>query len=384
MHIAFNGWFWDQPFTGSGQYVRQLLPALRKLDANLRLTLIVPAGIQTDDAPPNVEIVAVGGSRSNLGKVWFEQRAFPAAVARSGADIAHVPYWGAPLSSPARLVTTILDVIPLMIPAYAAGFGARLYTALTRASAHGAAHTITISDAAKADIVRELNLPAESITTTHLAVGDAYHPRVGVERDAAVKAKYGLPDSFTLYLGGFDVRKDVRTLLEAYTYVGRAQGDESPLVIAGREPAWGSPLFPDLRRAIVDLGIEPFVRWIGAVDEADKPSLYRLASVFAFPSVAEGFGLPVLEAMACGTPVIAADIPVMREVGDDAAYLVKPGDARSLGGALIALLIQEPLREEQITRGLSIATRYRWSKTARATLTVYEGVMVRPHEIGQR
>ncbi|MDZ4765317.1 MAG: glycosyltransferase family 1 protein [Chloroflexota bacterium] len=375
MHIVYNGWFWDQPHTGSGQYIRHLLPAIRRLDAALTLTLILPAGAHADAVPAHVNVVHVKGSRSNLGKVWFEQRTFPAAAARCKADIVHVPYWGAPLSSPAKLITTILDVIPLTIPVYASGFRARLYTSLVMATARGAAQTIAISDAAKADIVAQLGLSADSITTTHLAVDEAYHPRLGIERDAAVKAKYDLPDTFALYLGGFDVRKDVRTLLEAYTYVGRAQGDESPLVIAGREPAWGTPLFPDLRRAVTDLGIEPYVRWIGVIDEADKPSLLRLASVFAFPSVAEGFGLPVLEALACGTPVIACDIPVMREITDDAAYLVKPGDSRALAGALIALLIQDPLREEQITRGLSVATRYRWSKTARATLAVYEQVM---------
>ena len=132
-------------------------------------------------------------------------------------------------------------------------------------------------------------------------------------------------------------------------------------------------MFPDLRAYAEQLEITSGVRWIGYVDDADKPALYRLATVFVFPSTYEGFGLPVLEAMACGTPVIAREIPVMEEIAGDAAYLVK--DARALAGAIIALLLQEPLRQTQIARGLGQATKFSWRKTARETLAVYEQVM---------
>jgi glycosyltransferase involved in cell wall biosynthesis len=377
MRVIFNGWFWDQPHTGSGQYIRRLLHALRRAAPELGMTLVLPPGVTADDLPPDVDAVQTRGSRSNLGKVWFEQRTFPAAAAKLQPDIVHVPYWGSPLSSPAPVVTSILDVIALEIPDYAAGARARLYVSLVSASARGSAQTIAISDAAKTDIIKHLGLPANSITTTHLAVDDRYHPRSGAERDAAVRAKYNLPDQFALYLGGFDLRKRVMTALHAWTYVGPSQGEEVPLVIAGAEPAWGTPMFPDLRRLASELKLEPYIRWLGKVDEDDKPSLYRLASVFVFPSVYEGFGLPVLEAMACGTPVVASDTAVMREVTGDAAYLVKPDDARAMAGALIALLIQDPLREEQIQRGLGVVTRYRWSKTARETLAVYDRVLGR-------
>ena len=313
MHIALNGWFWDQPHTGSGQYVRRLLTALRRVAPELALTLVLPDRIaQPEGVPDGVAVVQAGAGRGRLGKVWFEQRAYPAAVARAGADIAHVPYWGPPLAVDARLVVSILDVIPLTIPDYAASLGARLYTSLVTATARGAAHVLTLSSAAKADIVRHIGYPPKQITVTHLAADEVYHPRLGAERDAAVKAKYQLPDRFVLYLGGFDVRKQVNRALLAYTYVGPAEGQEVPLVLAGREPKWAKPLFPDLRAYAAELHIEDYVQWIGYVDEEDKPSLYRLASVFVYPSISEGFGLPVLEAMASGTPVVACDIPVMR------------------------------------------------------------------------
>lgn len=376
MHIAFNGWFWDQPNTGSGQYVRRLLPALRRAAPDLQMTLVLPPHNTTpDDLPENVSIVTTRGPGGKPGKVWFEQRTFPQMAGRVGADVAHVPYWGPPLSSPVKLVTSVLDVIPLAIPDYSRGFGARLYTSLVSTAARGSAHTITLSNAAKADIVKHLGLPPETITPIHLAADERFHPRMGAERDAAVREKYDLPDEFVLYLGGFDRRKNVNQLLLAYTYVEQAEGDNIPLVIAGREPAWGAPLFPDMRQYAAELAITDYVRWIGYVDEADKPSLYRLASVFAFPTLYEGFGLMALEAMACGTPVVANEIPVIEEIVGDAAYLVKPDDARAMAGAIIALLLQQPLRESLVNQGLARATNFSWRKTARQTLEVYERVL---------
>jgi glycosyltransferase involved in cell wall biosynthesis len=375
-HVVFNGWFWDQPNTGSGQYIRRLLPALQKVAPDLQMTLVLPPGLTAaENVPSNVNLVPTSGSRSNLGKVKFEQRTFPAAVARVKGDIAHVPYWGPPLSSPAPLVTSVLDMIPLAIPDYAEGIRARMYTSLVSAAARGSAHVITISEHAKSEIVKYLGIPADNITVTYLASDDAFHPRMGAERDESVKARYNLPDNFVLYLGGFDIRKRVNQLLLAYTYVGPSQGDEYPLVIAGKEPEWGTPMFPDLRKYADDLKISEWVHWIGLVNEEDKPSLYRLATAFVYPSMYEGFGLPVLDALQSGTPTIASEIPVMEEVAGDAAYLVKPGDARTMGGAILALLLQNPLRETQIQRGLAQATRFSWRKTARETVSVYERVM---------
>jgi glycosyltransferase involved in cell wall biosynthesis len=380
MHIAMNAWFWDQPYTGSGQYLHQLVKALRQIESSLKITLIMPEHIKSPPGVPSgVEVVPArvpfGGQ---IGKVLFEQQTYPAAVRRTGAEIAHVPYWGAPLSSPARLVVTIHDVIPLSMPIYQGSFGAKLYFSLVTASAKGVAHIITDSEFSKKEIIERIGFPAEYTTSILLAMSPENHPRMGQERDPQIREKYNLPDEYVLYMGGFDVRKNVRALLSAYTFVGPAVGEDIPLVLGGPEPAhWGTPRFPDLRAEVERLKLKDFVRWIGPVDEADKPGVYRMAKVFVYPSRYEGFGLGPLEAMANGTPTVAADASSLPEVVGDGAYLVDPDDSRKMGGAIIATLIQNDLRESLRNLGLARASNFSWQRTARETLAVYRQVIER-------
>lgn len=376
MHIALNGWFWDQPHTGSGQYLRQLLRTLPQVAPDLEWTLIMPPhNPEPTDVPAAVAVLASGHSTqtSKWGKVWFEQRTFPRLVGRSGADLAHVPYWGPPLAASVPVVASVLDVIPLLYPVYASGWANRLYTSLVTSAARGADHILTLSETSKLDIETLLHIPGERITVTYLAADDRFHPQLGTEHDEAVRAKYDLPEQFVLYLGGFDARKQVNELLLAYTYVGEAEGDNIPLVLAGRQPDWTQALFPDLPSYIERLNIGDYVRWIGYVDEADKPALLRLADVYVWPSEYEGFGLPPLEAMASGTPVVAWDSVVADEVLEAGAYLVE--SARDMAGAIIALLLQKPLRDTMINQGIAQASNYSWRKTALTTLRTYEAVL---------
>ncbi|HRE46401.1 MAG TPA: glycosyltransferase family 1 protein [Aggregatilineales bacterium] len=379
MHIAFNAWFWNQPYSGSGQYLRALVAALRRFHPALRLSLVLP-GERSADVPTEVNTVALKIGRGQLGKVLFEQRAYPAAVRRLRADIAHVPYWGAPLSSPARLIVTVHDVIPLSLPVYRGGLSGSFYFSLVRASAKGAGHILTDSTFSKSEIMAYIGVPAEQITAIPLAAGEMFHPKLGAERDEAIRVKYTLPkEGYALYLGGYDIRKNVRALIAGYTFVGPSAGDQYPLILAGSPPTqWGSARFPDLPAEIAARpGLDQWVRWIGAVAEEDKPAVYRMARVFVFPSRYEGFGLPPLEAMASGTPVVAANASSIPEVVGESAYLVDPDDARKMGGAIIAVMIQDDLHASLRAAGLARATAFSWERTARETVAVYEDVMRR-------
>jgi len=360
MRVLINGWFWERPDVGSGQYTRQLVGHLRRLAPEHEFILAPPPPLQ-----------------SNLGKVWFEQVSFPRLCRQQKADVAHIPYWGPALRSPVPIVVTIHDLIPLLLTDYRGSVWVRLYNGLVSASARGASAIITDSEASRRDIVAHLSLPEERIYAIPLAVGERYQPRVGALVDQAVRRKYELPDQYVLYLGGFDRRKNVSTLLLAYTYVAQAVGEMYPLVLAGKLPEADSRLFPDPRPYSKQLGLEEVVRFIGPVEEDDKPALYRGAACFVYPSRYEGFGLPPLEAMACGTPVVAAEATSLPEVVGAAGFLVDPDDAVKMAGAILGVLIQPELAQVLRQKGLEQAARFSWDRTAQATLGVYEQV-VRP------
>ena len=391
MHIAINGWFAGQPHVGSGRYLLQLLPALLRADPSLRLSLILPPRLPPPpDLPAEIEILTARGPGGALGKVYFEQRSFPALVACCDADLAHVPYWGPPLRCPVPLVCTVHDVLALVLPRYRRALRQRLYVALVSTAARGADLLLTDSAAAAADIQEQLAIPAARIRAIPIAADRRFHPRAADGEGAALRRRYDLPpDRFILYLGGYAYHKQVRLLLEAYSYVARALDDEAPLVLAGRQPAygregtarasygrkgtaraaWRNRDIPDLPTIAADLGIDEQVHWLGPIAEEDLPALYRQATVFAFPSMYEGFGLMLLEAMQCGTPVVANNLAVFRELAGDAAFLTD--NARQMGGALLAILNQRPLRESLSNRGLARATHFSWRNAARETIAAY-------------
>jgi hypothetical protein len=179
MHVAINGYFWNRPFTGSGQYTRQLIYHFNRLISDLDITLIYPqiAGEPEPEAvPPSVKVKLVPLRAGHVGKVIFEQRDFPRACTAVGADLGHVPYWGSPLRSPVPLVVTVHDITTLHVPEYRRTVTARLYNALVTASARGASHIITDSFSSKLDIMDHLHVPEEDVTAVYLAVGPEYTP----------------------------------------------------------------------------------------------------------------------------------------------------------------------------------------------------------------
>ena len=380
MHVALNGYFWNRPFTGSGQYTRQLIYHLNRLVSDLDITLIYPQIVGEPEpkaVPPSVKVKLIPLRPGHVGKVIFEQRDFPRACAVVGADLAHVPYWGSPLRSPVPLVVTVHDLTTLHVPEYRHSLGARLYNALVTASAKGADHIITDSFSSKLDIVDHLHIPERDVTAVYLAATPDYTPTENSLVDMAVLRKYDLPDFYVLYLGGYEIHKNVMNLLHAYTYVAKALGTDYPLVLAGRKPTQVTETFPDYEGYIERVGLAEYVRWIGFVDEEDKPVLYRNAETFVFPSRYEGFGLPPLEAMACGTAVVASDSGSLIEVIGEAGFAIDPDAPREMAGAIIATIMQENLAAELRQKGLAQAAKFSWEKTATETALVYD-------QVGQR
>ena len=383
-HVAVNGWFWGQLATGSGQYLHALAQHLPQIEGRASYTLVLPKARFPKEPSASFAIpdswrslwVATPFDRinQNMAKVWFEQVAFPRACRQAKADLAFVPYWGSPGWQPCRTAVTVHDLIPLVLPAYRGGVSQRLYTQLVGWTARRAAVVLTDSQSSRRDIIRHLHIPEERVHAVLLAADEQYRPIVDSDELRRVREKYHLPERFILYLGGFDVRKNVPRLVRAYARflregdrasdlggLGRPpRSDEVPyLVIAGKLPAADTEFTPDPRRVVAEEGIVDQVQFTGWVDEADKPALYSLASAFVFPSLYEGFGLPVAEAAACGTPVLTSNRSSLPEV-DPAAFLVDPEDAAALAQGLAQVLTAQRVSGSDKDRGWQQVARETW------------------------
>ncbi len=382
MRLAINGWFYDKPHTGSGQYLHNLLAHLAAVAPDIEPVVITPYLVSNQPTITNPSPLRSGDYRcqlhslnlkspvSNLQKVKFEQFDFPQACKQLKADLAHIPYWAPPLSSPVPFVVTIHDLIPILLPEHRSSLRVRLYNALVSAATPGAAHILTDSDASTRDVIKHLNVPADRVTTVHLAVGPEYKPSIDF-RDGAVREKYGLPDSYVFYLGGFQPHKNVSNLLSAWTWCDGPLGEGYPLVIAGKLPQAGDHFYEDLPGYAKELGLE-HVQFIGMVAEEDKPALYRGAACFVFPSRYEGFGLPLLEALACGAPVVTTAEASIPEVVGEAAYLVPDADdTRALGAAIIAVVVNPDVVDRLTTAAREQVKKFNWQKTVAETVAVY-------------
>jgi glycosyltransferase involved in cell wall biosynthesis len=375
MKIAINGSFWDQPATGSGQYVRALLPALAQLDANHRYELVLPQmHASTKTLPPNVSVRAeyplLSRLSANLAKLWFEQIAFARASRLAHAALAHIPYFAPPLFSAARTVVTIHDLIPLLLPAYHGSLCVQAYTRLVSAGARRADAVIADSECSKRDIVRHLGIDAARVHVVYLAAGAEYAPVADL---TGIRRKYGLPVKYLLYLGGYDQRKNVRVLIEAFARLSEIYTAGYRLVFAGVNLGVDSILFPNPQRLARQAGLpEGAIQYLGWVDEGDKPALYSGADAFLFASLYEGFGLPPLEAMACGAPVISSSASSLPEVVGDAGLSVSPEDVAGWAEAIRTVLTDDARRATMRERGLARAKEFSWDRAARETLAVYQ------------
>jgi glycosyltransferase involved in cell wall biosynthesis len=383
MRIGINGSFWDKPNTGSGQYFRSLLPALAQCAPENEFVVIAPGRVvehATGGIPPRAclrsEPVALDRWSENLAKVWFEQVAFRRACQRERVELAHVPYFASPLFPPTRTVVTIHDLIPLLLPLYRGSLLVRLYTRLVSSGARRANVVLADSECSKRDIVRLLGIPAERVQVVYLAADARFRPVRDADRLNAVRAKYGLPSQFLLYLGGFDQRKNVRVIVEAFAALPEMYRSGYRLVLAGVPLGKDSELFPDPQRRARAAGLpEDAVRFAGWVAEEDKPALYSSATAFLFPSLYEGFGLPPLEAMACGTPVIASNASSLPEIVGEAGMQVDPSLPSAWAEAIRAVVGDDARRDEMSARGIAQAAQFSWTRAAQETLAAYRRVM---------
>jgi len=348
--------------SGTGRYVEELLPALLDLDGDLRITVWWPGSIP---APPWADRVELVPQPRALGARVLRECRFKKM--RRDFDVVHFPATIGPLDGGDNVVVTVHDCIFLRHPEWFRWERAQYYRWAGRRSIRRAARVIADSRATARDVHDLLGVPRDRIDTIPLGVDLAFHPRPEAEV-AAARTRHGLPERYFLYVGTLEPRKNLARLVRAWDQIA---GDiPDALVIAGR-PGWKTRPFDAAVRAARhrDRILLP-----GFLPDSDLPALLTGARAFVWPSLYEGFGLPVLEAMACGAPVITSNTSGLSEVAGDGAIRVEPEDEDAIRAALHLLSTDGERTRQLRERGLKQASNYTWRQCAQSTLETYQGV----------
>jgi len=367
---------------GLGRLVSGLLSGFAELSAEHRLDLPLATLRLRSSARERADGQSVAGRAGDLSVLeswtlarprghltrWFlNELLLPSEL--EGCRLYHATDpWALPISTHFATVATVADVIPLLFPEHYLNrkhMNWRIYyAALRRADRwNKCTHIIAISQAAKATISEYLGVPGEKITVVYPGIDHGQFRTPAAETIARVRDRYGLERPFFLYLGGYDYRKNIATLIRAFANMRRS--DVELVLAGGMTPRQRVDLEGVARRAAAP------VRFLGYVDDDAVPALYALAVAFCYPSLAEGFGLQVLESMAMGCPVVAANSSCLPEVVGDAGLLADVHDADDFASALRRILDDSTLRQDLVARGREHVKQFSWRRCAEETLAIY-------------
>ncbi|HSK09382.1 MAG TPA: glycosyltransferase family 1 protein [Vicinamibacterales bacterium] len=363
---------------GIGTYIRNLVRELARIDRDTEYVLLCREADREAIAtslPENFRPVVENAPPYSVR----EQIRIPIALRRERVDLFHAPHYVLPPLIHCRSVVTIHDIIHLLFPQYLPN---RLAYAYARASLWAAAHRsdriLTVSETSKLDILRRFRVPADKITVVYNAIDDRLLTTPDADAFERVRARYQLDGRFALYVGNIKPHKNLERLIEAFDRLRHEPGFEGlRLLIIGDQIS----KYQALRRAVHRHKLHKQVRFFGFVPLETLAVLYRLASVFVFPSLYEGFGLPPVEAMACGLPVVTSNVSSLPEVVGDGAILVDPYSPDSIAEGMRAALSDEDLRATLRERGLARAREFSWERSVARTREVYDEVMAQaPYE----
>ncbi|MCY6355524.1 glycosyltransferase family 4 protein [Clostridium sp. ZS2-4] len=358
--------------TGIGTYSYQLINSLNKIDSHNEYLLFMPESNNLS-IKFNQNFIIKNISQNMNGNFWDEVN-IPNILKIKDIDLYHVPQngIGLPKTKACPFVITLHDIIPYKMPETVGEQYLKIFTKEIPRIIPMCDGIITVSHYSKQDIVNYFNFPPEKIFVTHLANEDIYKPLNKHTCKEFIKKTYAIEDDYILYVGGFSPRKNIVGLIDAFSkLISKSKNTKIKLVIAGSK----GKSYSKYKKKAEDLRIENNVIFPGFIPLEHMPILYNASKIFVYPSLYEGFGLPPIEAMACGIPIIASNLTSIPEVVGDAAMLINPYDIEELSNAMYYIIENKTLENQLIKKSLLRSSHFNWIKTAEKTKKAYESII---------
>ncbi|MGL5152584.1 MAG: glycosyltransferase family 4 protein [Clostridium sp.] len=356
--------------TGIGTYTHQLITYLNTLDFKDQYLLFLPEDSSIENLNNNFHVESVETNPNN--NFWDEVRV-PNILNDKAIELYHVPQNGVGLSTSITCskVITLHDIIPLRMPETVSDRYLKIFNDDLPKSLPSLDGIITVSEYSKKDISKEFNYPLDKIFVTPLAAEKIYKPMSKCKCKSIIKDKYGIEDKFILYVGGFSPRKNILGLIEAFSIIPMEDRLNTKLVIVGKK----GPSYENYKKRAIKLGIDSDVIFTDFIQLDDMPIFYNASEMLVYPSFYEGFGLPPVEAMACGTPVITSNVTSLPEVCYDSALLVNPYNIEALSYTMSRVLNDSFLMLTMVKKSLMRSTLFTWNNTAKLTVDAYKSIL---------
>lgn len=352
---------------GISWYIHNLLDHLPQADPHVEYTVFTNNRYFEDVPGLHLQVSRLPTRRPPV-RIFWEQAIQPWVLYRSHVDLCHGPAFVGALASACPMVVTVHDLSFLLYPENFRALNRLYLQVFTRQSVRRARRVLAVSNSTKDDLIRFYGIASSKIDVIHNGADPSFRP-LPAEHVDAFRVERGLPDRFVLFVGTLEPRKNVVGLVEAYAQL---PSDRPPLMLVGAK-GW---LYDEIYRRIEALNLSDEIHFVGYVPPDDLPWWYNAAELFVYPSLYEGFGLPPLEAMACGTPVITSTVSSLPEVVGSAGMLVDPGDSQMLAEAMQRVLTDAGARARMRVAGIDQAQGFSWDHAAQHTVTSYRQALM--------